>query len=88
MYRVLSHMLLSRGMASVFSDKAIRGPEASRLGHMAEGFLEVISRLVFRQPQALQSLLGGDPDAEARFIDNWLAIAGTRYLPWAILQLQ
>ena len=46
----------------------------------SESFLEVLARVLFRQPAALQLLLQGqDPKAEARFVEWWIRLASARY---------
>ena len=45
----------------------------------SESFLEVLARLLFRQPAALQMLLRGqDPEAEGRFVEWWIRLASAR----------
>lgn len=47
-------------------------------GSVFEGFLEVLTRVLFRQPQALAGLVGDDADMEGRLIDRWLLIASRK----------
>lgn len=52
----------------------------------SESFLEVLARLLFRQPAALQLLLQGqDPKAEGRFVEWWIRLASARYHQWTKL---
>lgn len=50
------------------------------IGSVIEGFLEVLTRVLFGQPQALRSLVGNNAENEAHFLDRWLVIASRKYV--------
>jgi hypothetical protein len=45
---------------------------------LVEACLELIYRLSFRQPDALQALAGGDPGAAGRLVDRWVVLSSSR----------
>ena len=65
-------------MAAVVGAAAVQG--ALQLQPVLEGFLEVLARLLLKQPHAFAGLLGDSAEVQSRFLDMWLSIAATRYL--------
>lgn len=70
-----------RAMAGIVSGKASKDPPVAfavgglrTLGNIIEGFLEVLTRVLFDRPEALPRLLDS-PATETVFLDRWLAIA-------------
>ena len=45
---------------------------------LTEAALEVVYRVLWSQPQALEVMTGGDVAAANRFIDRWIALSATR----------
>ena len=74
-------------MAAVVSSKhtvesiAPMGVGPRTLSNAVEGFLEVLTRVLFNQPGALPLLLQSDVEAEGRFLDRWLSISPRKYEP-------
>ena len=74
-------------MAGVVSSKqtvesiAPMGVGPRTLSNAVEGFLEVLTRVLFNQPGALPLLLQSDVEAEGRFLDRWLSISSRKYEP-------
>ena len=52
---------------------------AKSIGSVIEGFLEVLTRVLFSQPHALAGLVGSNAENEAHFLDRWLATASRKY---------
>ncbi|KAK9829330.1 hypothetical protein WJX72_005222 [[Myrmecia] bisecta] len=70
-----------RSMADVVSSQALASQAlGSRLLSLCEAFLEVLARLIFNSPAVFPHLWAEEPAAEGRFLDQWLAIASTRYV--------
>ena len=76
-----------RAMAAMVSSKqtvesmAPMGVGPRTLSNAVEGFLEVLTRVLFNQPGALPLLLRSDVEAEGRFLDRWLSISSRKYEP-------
>ncbi len=66
-------------MAAAVSAPVMASNDApQRLVTVAEGLLEVLSRVLLARPEMLASLLPADAETHARFFDTWIGTASAR----------